>query len=62
MSIVTLADSLCRELEIGDPFEGALVSFNDKDFAAIGLSADSLPAIKEKVQEEEAQCQSLLSS
>ncbi|MFB3785669.1 MAG: HDOD domain-containing protein [bacterium] len=60
VSIVTLADSICRELEIGDPFEGAVVAYNEKDFAAIGLTADSLPAIKEKVKEEEAQCQSLL--
>ncbi len=61
VSIVTLADSICRELAIGDPFEGALVSYNEKDLASIGLTPDSLPAIKEKVQEEEAQCLSLLS-
>jgi len=62
VSIVTLADSICRELAIGEPMEGAIVSGDSQNLEAIGLSSDQLPLIKEKVKEEEAQCQSLLSS
>jgi len=42
--------------------EGAIVSGDSQNLEAIGLSSDQLPLIKEKVKEEEAQCQSLLSS